>query len=100
MAKEVLNKRYMPEFKELVTKIMLEKGLGFRETCRRFEVNDRGRIMETDLSGRKIRRISGGTLKARQHWRTKKLPRKKSPSYTTEPRSIWLPPYYDRTAQP
>ena len=37
-------KRYTPEFKEQVIKTMLEEGLGYRETCRRFEVNSRDRI--------------------------------------------------------
>ena len=44
MPKGVPNKRYTPEFKEQVIKTMLEEGLGYRETCRRFEVNSRNRI--------------------------------------------------------
>ena len=44
MPKGVPNKRYTPEFKENVIKTMLEEGLGYRETCRRFEVNSRDQI--------------------------------------------------------
>ena len=44
MPKGVQNKRYETEFKEQVIKTMLEEGLGYRETCRRFEVNSRDRI--------------------------------------------------------
>ena len=44
MPKGVPNKRYTPEFKEQVIKTMLEEGLGYRETCRRFEVNSRDQI--------------------------------------------------------
>ena len=44
MPKGVPNKRYTPEFKEQVIKTMQEEGLGYRETCRRFEVNSRDQI--------------------------------------------------------
>ena len=44
MPKGVPNKRYTPEFKEQVIKTMLEEGLGYHETCRRFEVNSRDQI--------------------------------------------------------
>jgi transposase-like protein len=44
MPKGVPNKRYTPEFKEQVIKTMLEEKLSYRETCRRFEINDDHRI--------------------------------------------------------
>ena len=39
MPKGVANKRYTPEFKELVIETMQEEKLSYSETCRRFEVN-------------------------------------------------------------
>ena len=44
MPKGVPNKRYTPEFKEHVIKTMLEEKLSYKETCRRFEINDDHRI--------------------------------------------------------
>ena len=44
MPKGVPNKRYTAEFKEQVIKTMLEEKLSYKETCRRFEINDDHRI--------------------------------------------------------
>ena len=44
MPKGVPNKRYTPEFKEHVIKTMQEEKLSYRETSRRFEINDHHRI--------------------------------------------------------
>ena len=46
MPKGVPNKRYTPEFKKLVIETMLEEKLSYRETARRFEVNDHHRIQD------------------------------------------------------
>ncbi|MBE5779547.1 MAG: transposase [Clostridiales bacterium] len=44
MPKGVPNKRYTPEFKEHVIKTMQEEKLSYRETSRRFEINDHHQI--------------------------------------------------------
>ena len=44
MPKGKPNKRYTPEFKQLVVEIMREEGLSLGETMRRFEINDHGII--------------------------------------------------------
>ena len=44
MPKGVANQRYTPEFKEHVIKTMQEEKLSYRETSRRFEINDHHRI--------------------------------------------------------
>ena len=44
MPKGVANQRYTPEFKEDVIKTMQEEKLSYRETSRRFEINDHHRI--------------------------------------------------------
>jgi len=44
MPKGVPNKRYTPEFKEQVIRIMQEEHLSYRETCRRFDVNSYDQI--------------------------------------------------------
>ena len=44
MPKGVPNKRYTPEFKNLVIETMQEEELSYSETCRRFGVNSRDRI--------------------------------------------------------
>ena len=46
MPKGVSNKRYTPEFKKLVIETMPEEKLSYRETARRFEVNDHHRIQD------------------------------------------------------
>ena len=46
MPKGVPNKRYTPEFKKHVIETMLEEKLSYRETARRFEVNDHHRIQD------------------------------------------------------
>ena len=46
MPKGEPNKRYTPEFKELVIETMHEEHLGYRETARRFEVSSETRIMD------------------------------------------------------
>ena len=45
MPKGIPNKRYTPEFKKLVIETMQEEKLSYRETARRFEINDHKRIM-------------------------------------------------------
>ena len=77
MPKGVPNKRYTPEFKEQVIKTMLEEGLGYRETCRRFEVNSRNRIksweriyLEEGPEGLSVERRGHGST-----GRPKKLPK-------------------------
>jgi transposase-like protein len=40
MAKGVPNKRYTPEFKQLVVETMMKEKLSYSETARRFDVND------------------------------------------------------------
>ncbi len=40
MPKGKANKRYSPEFKKMVIETMLEGKLNYRETARRFEIND------------------------------------------------------------
>ena len=42
MPKGIPNKRYTPEFKQLVVEAMREEHLSIRETMRRFEINDHG----------------------------------------------------------
>ena len=44
MSRKKQNKRYTPEFKELVVEPMMEERLSHSETCRGFEVNSRDRI--------------------------------------------------------
>ena len=46
MPKGVPNKRYTPEFKRLVVETMIQEKLSYRETARRFEINDRTRITD------------------------------------------------------
>lgn len=46
MPKGIANKRYTPEFKKFVIETMLEEKLSYRETARRFEVNDHHRIQD------------------------------------------------------
>ena len=46
MPKGVPNKRYTPGFKKQVVETMLEEGLSYSETSRRFEVNSHRRIQE------------------------------------------------------
>ena len=77
MPKGVPNKRYTPEFKEQVIKTMLEEGLGYRETCRRFEVNSRDQIksweriyLEEGAEGFRVERRGRGST-----GRPKKLPK-------------------------
>ena len=77
MSKGVPNKRYTPELKEQVIKTMLEEGLGYRETCRRFEVNSRDQIksweriyLEEGAEGFRVERRGRGST-----GRPKKLPK-------------------------
>ena len=77
MPKGIPNKRYTPEFKEQVIKTMLEEGLGYRETCRRFEVNSRDQIksweriyLEEGPEGFRVERRGRGST-----GRPKKLPK-------------------------
>ena len=77
MPKGVPNKRYTPEFKEQVIKTMLEEGLGYHETCRRFEVNSRDQIksweriyLEEGPEGFRVERRGRGST-----GRPKKLPK-------------------------
>ena len=44
MPKGVPNKRYTPEFKKLVVETMQKERLGYRETCRRFDVSSRDQV--------------------------------------------------------
>ena len=44
MPKGIPNKRYTPEFKQLVVETMHKEKLSYRETARRFEVNSGSRI--------------------------------------------------------
>ena len=44
MPKGIPNKRYTAEFKKLVIETMQEEKLSYRETARRFEINDHKRI--------------------------------------------------------
>jgi len=44
MPKGVPNKRYTPEFKKHVVETMLNEGLSYKETSRRFEINSHGRV--------------------------------------------------------
>ena len=46
MPKGIANKRYTPEFNKFVIETMLEEKLSYRETARRFEVNDHHRIQD------------------------------------------------------
>ncbi len=50
MPKGIPNKRYTPEFKKLVIETMQEEKLSYRETARRFEINDHKRIMAWERS--------------------------------------------------
>ena len=77
MPKGIPNKRYTPEFKEQVIKTMLEEGLGYRKTCRRFEVNSRDQIksweriyLEEGPEGFRVERRGRGST-----GRPKKLPK-------------------------
>ena len=77
MPKGVPNKRYTPEFKEQVIKTMLEERLGYRETCRRFEVNSRDQIksweriyLEEGAEGFRVERRGRGST-----GQPKKLPK-------------------------
>ena len=44
MPKGIPNKRYTPEFKQMVVETMREECLSVREAMRRFEINDHGII--------------------------------------------------------
>ena len=44
MPKGIPNKRYTPEFKQMVVETMREEHLSVREAMRRFEINDHGII--------------------------------------------------------
>ena len=44
MPKGIPNKRYTPEFKQLVVETMREEHLSVREVMRRFKINDHGII--------------------------------------------------------
>ena len=44
MPKGIPNKRYTPEFKQLVVETMREEHLSVREAMRRFEINNHGII--------------------------------------------------------
>ena len=44
MPKGIPNKRYTPEFKQMVVETMREKHLSVREAMRRLEINDHGII--------------------------------------------------------
>ena len=44
MPKGIPNKRYTPEFKQMVVETMREERLSVREVMRRFEINDHGII--------------------------------------------------------
>lgn len=44
MLKGKLNKRYTPEFKQMVIETMQKEGLSYSEASRQFEVNDHHRI--------------------------------------------------------
>ena len=44
MSKGIPNKRYTPEFKQLVVETMREEHLSVREAMRRFEINNHGII--------------------------------------------------------
>ncbi|HIV42737.1 MAG TPA: helix-turn-helix domain-containing protein [Candidatus Faecalibacterium avium] len=44
MTKGIPNKRYTPEFKQMVVEMMREEHLSVREAMRRFEINDHGII--------------------------------------------------------
>ena len=46
MPKGIPNKRYTAEFKKMVIKTMLEEKLSYRETARRFEVNNHHTIQD------------------------------------------------------
>ena len=46
MPKGIPNKRYTPEFKKIVIETMLKEKLSYRETARRFGVNDHHRIQD------------------------------------------------------
>ncbi|MFQ9799896.1 MAG: transposase [Clostridia bacterium] len=51
------NKRYTPEFKRMVIETMMEEELSYRETARRFEINDRTRITDWErITWRKVQR--------------------------------------------
>ena len=44
MPKGIPNKRYTPEFKQMVVETMREEHMSVREAMRRFEINDHGII--------------------------------------------------------
>ena len=44
MPKGVPNKRYTPEFKQMVVETMQKEGLSYRETARLFEISDKSRV--------------------------------------------------------
>lgn len=46
MPKGKPNKRYTPEFKQLVVETMQKEKLSYSETARQFEINSHGRIQE------------------------------------------------------
>ena len=46
MPKGIPNKRYTPEFKELVVETMQREKLSYREAARQFEISDHKRVAE------------------------------------------------------
>ena len=48
MPKGIPNKRYTPEFKELVVETMQKEKLSYRETARQFEISDHHRIQDRE----------------------------------------------------
>lgn len=46
MSKGIPNKRYTPEFKQLVVEMMRKEKLSYSETARQFEINSHYRIQE------------------------------------------------------
>ena len=74
MPKGVPNKRYTPEFKQLVIETMLEEKLSYRETARRFEVNDHHRIQDWERINLILHSDQGWQY---QHKRYQRMPRQK-----------------------
>ena len=76
MPKGIPNKRYTPEFKKLVIETMQEEKLSYRETARRFEINDHKLVMAWE----RIYLVEGAEGFAKEHrgggsiGRAKKLP--------------------------
>ena len=63
MPKGIPNKRYTPEFKKLVIETMQEEKLSYRETARRFEINDHKLVMAWE----RIYMVEGAEGFERQH---------------------------------